>query len=168
MTSIEHCGFPTWTNWKRNSRPAALDHPVAVLAAAGKVALGAQARPAHVHRAGRRTADPRPDLARGRAHAEAVVLGPAGAAQVHHRLAHAVARQLGLRAVGVVDAQVGHEAPLVAGTQQQEPVGADPGVGRAERADPLRGQLEGQLALLHERVVVAQGLPLLEAHAAAL
>ena len=45
---------------------------------------------------------------------ERVGVGPAVSAQIEHRLARAVPGQLGLRSVGVVDAQLGH-VPCVLG-----------------------------------------------------
>ena len=75
---------------------------------AGEVRRSARlARPMsteHVSGPGDRRADP----AGGGADRELVAVGPAAAAQVQDRLARAVARQLGLRAVGVEDPQVGH------------------------------------------------------------
>ena len=93
-------------------------------------------------------------------------LGPAVAAQVHDRLAHAVAGQLGLGAVGVEDAHLGDEAALVGLAQQQDAVRAHARVGRAEGADALGRELERELAFLDDGVVVAERLPLLEAHGA--
>jgi ATP-dependent Clp protease protease subunit len=48
--------------------------------------------------------------------------------------------------------------------QQQDPVGADAEVRRADRSDPLGRQLERQVGRLEDDVVVAEGLPLREAH----
>ena len=60
-----------------------------------------------------RPGDPRADLARPPSDRERVAVGPAAPAQVHDRLARAVARQLGLGAVRVEDPQRGDEAALV-------------------------------------------------------
>jgi hypothetical protein len=92
------------------------------------------------------------------------VLGPAASAQVHRRLAYPVSGELGLRAVGVVDADFGDETALGGLAYQQDPVRADARVRSAEAADALGGQLERELSLLDDRVVVAKRLPLLEAH----
>ena len=139
----------------------------AVLAPAREVRLGAQAHAADVHRA-EVALDARADLAGRGAHRERVVLGPAVAAQVHHGLAHAVAGQLGLRAVRVVDPDLGDEAALVRLPDQQDPVRADPGVRRADGAHAPGRQLERELTFLDDHVVVAQRLPLLEVHGAGL
>src|ERR687894_489021 len=88
------------------------------------------------------------------------------ASPVHDRLAHAVAGQLGLRAVGVVDHDLGHEAALLRLAHEQDAVRAHPGVPRADAPDPLTGELERKVPLLDDDVVVAERLPLLEAHGA--
>jgi hypothetical protein len=67
---------------------------------------------------------------------------------------------------GIEDAQPGHVAALRRLAEHQDAVGADAGMGGAEPAHALRGQLEGELALLHDQVVVAERLPLLEGHVA--
>ncbi len=54
--------------------------------------------------------DRRPDLTGLGQDRELVLVGPPGAAQVEHGLPGAVARELGLRAVGVEDPQLGHVA----------------------------------------------------------
>ncbi len=59
-----------------------------------------------------------------------VGVGPAAPAQVEDRLARAVARQLGLRAVRVEDPQARDEARLLGFGQQQDPVGEDSRCGR--------------------------------------
>ena len=64
------------------------------------------------------------------------VVGPAAAAQVQDRLARAVARQLGLGAVGVEDPQPGDAAGLVGRREQQHAVGEDPGVRRRTARAP--------------------------------
>ena len=86
----------------RGRRPRASPPVVA----ARREVLRGQLGPAHVDRAGGRAGDARADLAGRRLDRERVAVGPAVAAQVHDRLAHAVAGQLGLRAVGVEDAQL--------------------------------------------------------------
>ena len=162
-----HCGLPTCTNWKRELAPVRGERAAAVVGAGRVVALGAQARPAHVHAcrclARRCAAAPRPRRSRPRTRPRPSSRG----AQVHDRLAHAVARQLGLRAVRVEDPHLGHEAvarrPRDSSSTPSEPT---PGVRRAEGAHPRGGQLERKLTFLDDDVVVAERLPLLEAHGA--
>ena len=67
-------------------------------------------------------------------------------AQVEHRLAGAVARQLGLRAVGVEDPQLGDVAVVGGLDEQQDAVRADPEVGLADPPDPLRSSSQGSAA----------------------
>ena len=86
---------------------------------------------------------------------------PAALAQVEQRLARAVARQLGLGAVGVEDPQARDVAGLVGRGEREHAVGADAAVAVAQRAhalglEPVR---------LHDQVVVAERLPFLEPHA---
>ena len=81
-------------------------------------------------------------------------------AQVEQRLAGAVARQLGLRAVGVVDPQPRDVAGLVGGREREHAVGADAEVPVAQGAH-LVGVDAGRL---DDEVVVAERLPLLELH----
>ena len=165
-TSITHCGLPIETCWKshvapagaracrgrrgrpRDSRPSAVEaRPIAIEAVFG---------------AGDRRLSRSPPRCVDR---ERVGVGPAAAAQVEHRLARAVSRQLGLRAVGVEDPQLGDVVAASSGArEQQDAVGADAEVGLADPPDPLLGQLPGQLVGLDDQVVVAEGLPLLEAH----
>src|SRR6185312_2464049 len=71
---------------------------------------------------------------------EDVLVGPATLAQVEDRLAGAVARKLGLRSVGVVDAQVGDEARIPRGGQQEDAVGENAEMGCAELADARGGE----------------------------
>ena len=71
------------------------------------------------------------------------------------------------RAVGVVDAELGDEAALVGLAQQQDAVGADAGVRRAEAPDRSGVSSKGSSRSLDDRVVVAERLPLLEAHGGA-
>ena len=104
-TRIAHCGLPIGTCWKR--RPATSPVPSG---AAGREVLGAQPRAPHVDAARRRAEDRRADLAGRGLDRELVLVGPAAAAQVEDRLARAVARQLGLRAVRVEDPQARDEA----------------------------------------------------------
>ena len=93
-----------------------------------------------------------------------VLLGPAAPAQVQDRLARAVARQLGLRAVGVEDPQVGHVLGVLAAATAQHPVGEHAEVAVAQPAHARGRELERQLVALDDQVVVAQRLPLLESH----
>jgi hypothetical protein len=136
----------------------------AVLRTGREVLLREQAHAAHVDGAGVGAGDARPHLARRGAHGEAVVLRPAVAAQVHDRLAHAVAGELGLRPVRVEDAHFGYDFRLVGLAQQQDAVGAHARVRGAQNPHPRRGELERELTLLDDGVVVAERLPLLEAH----
>src|SRR3954447_15059970 len=103
-----------------------------------------------------------PYLPRGGLDRERVSVGPAVSAQVHDRLARAVARQLGLAAVRVEDAQARDEAALRRLVEQQHAVGADAHVRLAEAADAGGGQLERQVTPLDDDVVVADRLPFLE------
>ena len=94
-------------------------------------------------------------------------IGPSVAAQVQDRLARTVARQLGLGSVGVEDPQPRDVAGLVGLGQQQDPVGRDARVNGADRLDPRGRQLELERRGLDDHVVVAERMPLLELHAAA-
>ena len=85
---------------------------------------------------------------------------PAVLAQVEQRLAGAVAGQLGLGAVGVVDPQARDVAGLVGGREREHAVGADAEVAVAQRAHAV-GADPGRL---DDQVVVAERLPLLELH----
>ena len=92
------------------------------------------------------------------------LVGPAAVAQVQDRLAGAVARQLGLRAVGVEDPQLG-DVPGSRGLESSSTPSANrPKCGVAQQPHTRGGQLEGKLVALDDQVVVAEGLPLLEAH----
>src|SRR5690349_10252306 len=126
-----------------------------------RIVLALQLRAAHVDLARRRPGDRRADLPRERLDGERVRVGPAAAAQVHDRLAGAVAGQLRLAAVGVEDAQPGDVSGLIGGPEQQHAVTARTEVRIAQLLD-LAG---GQLGALEDEVVVAEGLPLLEAQA---
>ena len=91
-------------------------------------------------------------------------VGPAAAAQVHDRLARAVARQLGLRPVGVEDPQ---RATNPARRRRRAPARRrrrSPVCAVAQRRHALGRQRERQRVALDDDVVVAQRLPLLEAH----
>ena len=142
---------------------AAVDLAGAVAVAVGVVGR-AQRRAAHVDAAGGRAEDRRPDLARDRLDRELALVGPAGAAQVEDRLAGAVAGELGLRAVGVEDPQAGDEAGLVGRGELEHAVAARAGVPVAEPPDALGGERERERVALHDEVVVAERLPLLEPH----
>jgi hypothetical protein len=96
---------------------------------------------------------------------EDVLIGPSAPAQVEDRLARPVARQLGLRAVGIVDPQLRHEASILAGLEQQNPVGEYTEVPFTKLANARRSELELQLGPLHDQVIVSECLPLLEFHA---
>ena len=90
------------------------------------------------------------------------------AAQVEDRLARAVAAELGLRAVGVEDPQARDEAGLVGRAEDEHAVGADAGVAVAQRGARAPGSVAApELGGLDDDVVVAERLPLLEAHRAA-
>ncbi len=136
-TRIAHCGLPTWTCWKRQLRPSG----------------GQLSRCRHRRRLGNRRS-----RSRARPHARGVQLvgdvivgriSPAAVwienvslsvqpapAQVQDRLARAVARQLGLGAVGVEDPQPGDEAGLVGLGEQQDPVGEHARVRRRRARAP--------------------------------
>ena len=115
--------------------------------------------------AGRRARDRRADLPRRGLDRERVGVRPAAAAQVEDRLAGAVARQLGLRAVGVEDPQPRDEAGLRRRRELEHAVGAGAEVAVAEPRAPASGvSSNGERVALDDQVVVAQGLPLLEAH----
>ena len=144
--------------------PARLDLAGAVRRAA-RISRRAQRRAAHVDAARRLGEDRRPDLARDRLDRELARVGPARAAQVEDRLAGAVAAELGLRAVGVEDLQARDVAGLAGRVEHEHAVGADAGVAVAQGADRIGLQRRVQPGSLDDHVVVAQGLPLLEAHA---
>ena len=93
-------------------------------------------------------------------------IGPAAAAQVEDRLARAVARQLGLRAVGVEDAQVGHVHGVLGPGELEDAVGEHAEMALAQAPHTRRRELERQLVVLDDQIVVAEGLPLLESHQA--
>ena len=162
-TSITHCGLPTLTCWKPHSRPSDSSVPRAV-GGPGREVGRADRGAAERHRDLVRARDRRRHLPRLGEDRERVGVGPAGGAQVEHRLAGAVARELGLRAVGVEDPQLGHVALVGGLAEQQDAVGADPEVGLADAPDPLLGELPGQRRRLDDDVVVAERLPLLELH----
>ena len=69
-------------------------------------------------------------------------IGPAAAAQVQDRLAGAVARQLGLRAVGVEDAQVGHVCRILGPGELEHAVGEHAEVALAQPAHARGGERE--------------------------
>ncbi len=142
-TTIAHCGLPIETCWNSHSRPPLSSVPRPSSGPGGEV-LGGGRGPAHVDRAGQLAGDRRPDRPGDGADRELVVVGPAVAAQVEDRLAGAVARELGLGAVGVEDPQLGDELGVVAAREQQDPVGADAEMRVAEPLDPGRAQLPGQ------------------------
>src|SRR4051794_24116469 len=121
----------------------------------------ADPRAAHVNPAGALVDDRRADLAGDRLHGELLSIGPAAAVQVHDPLAHAVAGQLRLRAVGVEDPQARHEAGLVGLLDGDDAVGADAAMAVADQAHRV-----GVHGLGDDHVVVAQRLPLLEPHGA--
>ena len=121
---------------------------------------------AHVDAAAVGAGDLRADLAGDGVDRELVELGPAAAAQVEDRLARAVARQLGLGAVGVEDAQVG-DVPGSSAGRAEHAVGEHAEVPRAERRTRAARQLKRELVALDDQVVVAERLPLLESHPAA-
>ena len=64
-------------------------------------------------------------------------------AQVEDRLAGAVARQLGLGAVGVEDPQLGDVAVVRGRREQQDAVGADAEMRLADAPDPLGVSSQG-------------------------
>ena len=78
-------------------------------------------------------------------------VGPAAAAQVQDRLARAVARQLGLGAVGVEDPQVGDVLWVGGRREQQHAVGEHAEVGLAEPAHARGRELERELVALEIR-----------------
>ena len=131
---------------------------------ARRVVGRAQGRAAHVDAAGARAEDRRADLPRDRLDRELALVGPAGAAEVEDRLARAVARELGLRAVRVEDPQPGDEAGLVGRRELEHAVAARAGVPVAEPPDALGRERERERVALHDQVVVAERLPLLEPH----
>src|SRR5205823_8164716 len=104
------------------------------------------------------------DLTRRGLNRERVAVGPAAPAEIQDRLARAVARQLGLRAVRVEDPQPRDVSALVRLRQQQDPVRPDSRVGAAEQPNALRRELEREVCRLDDDVVVAERLPLLESH----
>src|SRR5205823_1345165 len=79
--------------------------PSGAAVVAGGEVLRPPTRVPHVHGAGVRAGDRRPDLAGGGLDRDGIRVRPSRAAQVEDRLARAVAGQLGLGAVGVDDPQ---------------------------------------------------------------
>ena len=126
----------------------------AVLAPAREV-LRAQPRPAHVDAAGGRAEDRRADLARGRLDGERVAVGRARAAEVHDRLPRAVARKLGLGAVGIEDPQAGDEPFRVGRRELEHAVRARARVAVAEPAHHRGREREREVRRLDDHVVVA-------------
>src|SRR5262245_31878641 len=127
----------------------ALDGSSAVFGSLREV-LALELRAAHVDAAGGRPGDRGPDLPGERLDAERVRLGPAVAAQVHDRLAGAVAGQLRLAAVGVEDAQAGDVAGLVGRREQEHAVASRTEVRVAQPSDLLRvefGALEDEVVV---------------------
>ena len=108
-------------------------------AQAADLAVEAHDRAAHVDAAGPLAGDRGADLARHGLDRVGVGARPAVLAQVQQRLARAVARQLGLGAVGVVDPQAGDVAGLVGGREREHAVGADAEVAVAQRAHARSG-----------------------------
>ena len=100
---------------------------------AARVVGAAQTHAADVEAARRRRGDRRADLARRGLDRELIRVRPAAATQVEHRLAGAIARELGLGAIGVEDPQPGDEPGLIGRREQQDPVGEHTGVPGAQR-----------------------------------
>jgi len=73
----------------------------------------------------------------------------------------AVARELGLAAVGVQDPHPGRGAVP---RDHQDAVAAGPHVGMADPLDAGRRQLQRKVGLLHHQIGVADAVPLLETH----
>src|SRR5271155_1834460 len=119
---------------------------------------------ANVHRARIRPGDRGADRPRGSVNRELVLLRPAAVAQIHDRLARAVARQLGLRTVGVINPQVGHICGVLRAGELKDAVGEHAEMPLAEPSHPRRRELEGQLVVLDDQIVVSQCLPLLKSH----
>ena len=163
---IAHCGLPIETCWKRHSRPAGARARRAVVRRPDGKSLEVQPRAAHVDAARASPGDRRPDLAGGGLDREGVGVGPAAAAQVHDRLAGAVARELGLRAVGVEDPQLGHEAALARAARAAARRRRRRRVGVAQPATRAGVSSKGSSSRLDDEVVVAERLPLLELHGA--
>ena len=147
------------------SRPSAARAPAPSSRPVGEV-LGARARARPMStRQVRRAGDRRADLPGERLDRERVALRPAAAAQVQDGLARAVARQLGLRAVGVEDPQAGDEPRRVrraraAGCRRSR----RPGAGRRCAGSASAVSSKGSAAASTIEVVVAERLPLLELH----
>ena len=115
--------------------PPAGDELAAAVGAPGRVVLGDGGRAAELDRARRRAGDARMDRPGGGEDLEVVAVGVPTPAQIHDGLARAVARELGLGAVGVEDAQRRHVARVVAGSEQQDAVRADAQMRVAQPAD---------------------------------
>src|SRR4051794_21640378 len=126
----------------------------------GGLAVEAHDRAAHVHAAAALAGDRRADLARDGLDRVGVGLRPAVLAQVEQRLPGAVAGQLGLGAVRVVDAEAGDVAALAGRSDREHAVGGGAEVGAAQPPYVL-GSDPGRL---DDEVVVAERLPFLEPH----
>ena len=132
--------------------------------AARRERVGPQPRAPHVDAARRGAEDRRADLPGRGLDRELVAVGPAAPAQVEDRLARAVARQLGLRAVRVEDLQPRDEAGRRGPRQCEDAVRARAGVAVAEAAHGGGREREGQILCVDDHVVIPKCLPLLEPH----
>ena len=164
-TRIAHWGFPTWTCWKSPVAPVGAQ-PTDAVGAARRVVVAAQPHPAQVQAAvvG--------EVIAGRISPAAVwiekrVAGPsilAGAGTGPPRGPRcpdsSASEPSGLK-IRRRATKPGSRARTGAGCRRR----GHPGVGRAQAADPGRGELEGQRRALDDQVVVAERLPLLEVHA---
>ena len=162
---MAHCGLPIETCWnsrrcrRRRSCPR---RPQGRSGSPAEVVVGPSHRDAGRIRPRRAWGV---TVAGRRQDREGVLVGPSGRPEVQDRLADTVAGKLGLGAVRVEDPQFGDVGGRIRGAREQEDaVGVQTEVRLADRPDPRRGQLEGDVVGLEHDVVVAEGLPLGESH----
>ena len=160
---MAHCGLPIETNWKSKLRPAASSVPRPSSPPLGKSGAVSLARPMS-------TVQVRSPVMRGRTSPAAVETEKVSWSVQPLRRRYMTASRTPLpdssasEPSGLKMRRSATKALSRGLVEQQDAVAAHPGVRRAERAHARGRQLDAELALLDDRVVVAQGLPLLEPH----